>query len=492
MDRITIHTLVKRGQSQREVARMLGVSRNTVARVLEEPVDKLPVGRARMSAVAPHRDQIEKWLGQGLSVVRMLELAREDPDHPYHGGRSSFGDQVRRIRIENERRAAEVSVRFEGLPGEYLQVDWGEVGRLPFSRQRRGKRYFLCCRLKYSRWTWIRWAHNMRQETLLRGLVDCFVDMGFVPWVLVFDNMKTVTTGRDAANEAIWHPALLHLSAEFGFLPQACAVARANQKGSVENLVKWVKGNFLPGRGFADDADLASQASQWAADANVRKNNATDEPPNDRLPMEAARGYKLPVTAADYGFLFSARVTTESLVHVRGNSYSVPVSCVGMTLTVRIHRDRVAVFHDGACVAEHERMNDGAKARRVNPVHYEAVFAKKPRAKVMLYRQALLDLSPVAERYVAELSCRRRDRLGEQILGTHALLERHGKEALLDAMARMATLDAYGSEYLEAALASPAGSPLARILDAVPVQTEVDRDLAQYESFAITSIGAAR
>jgi hypothetical protein len=27
--------------------------------------------------------------------------------------------------------------------------------------------------------------------------------------VLVFDNMKTVTTGRDAHKQPVWHPALL-------------------------------------------------------------------------------------------------------------------------------------------------------------------------------------------------------------------------------------------------------------------------------------------
>jgi transposase len=42
---------------------------------------------------------------------------------------------------------------------------------------------------------WVRFTTDMRQETLFRGLVDCFNALGFVPWVLVFDNMKTVTSG---------------------------------------------------------------------------------------------------------------------------------------------------------------------------------------------------------------------------------------------------------------------------------------------------------
>ena len=89
--------------------------------------------------------------------------------------------------------------------------------------------------------------------------MDCFCTLGWVPWVLVFDNMKTVTSGRDAQGQPLWTPALLQLAHEFGFHPEACWPGAGNQKGSVESLVKWVKGNFLSGREFWDDADLAQQ-----------------------------------------------------------------------------------------------------------------------------------------------------------------------------------------------------------------------------------------
>ena len=69
--------------------------------------------------------------------------------------------------------------------------------------------------------------------------------------------MKTVTLGRDAQHQPIWHPAFQKLAVEFGFHPDACSPAAGNQKGAVESLVKFVKGNFLAGRTFYDDQDLA-------------------------------------------------------------------------------------------------------------------------------------------------------------------------------------------------------------------------------------------
>jgi transposase len=168
MERSTIHLLAKRGKSIRQIAAELGRSPTTIARVLHEPVDQVSAPRRRRSLADPYRPQIEHWIGQGLSNIRMLALARADPEQPYQGGRTVFDDLVRRIRRElaQVQAAADVPIRFEGLPAEYLQVDWGEIRRFPFTHQSATTRYFLACRLKYSRWSWVRFTADMRQETL--------------------------------------------------------------------------------------------------------------------------------------------------------------------------------------------------------------------------------------------------------------------------------------------------------------------------------------
>src|SRR5215212_665319 len=318
MERSTIHRLAKRGRSIRQIAAELGRSPTTISRVLQEPVERQPAKRYRRSKVDPYRPQIEGWLRAGLTAERMLELARADPVRPYPGGQSVFRGYVRRVRLEQQQQHATsaVPIRFEGLPAEYLQVDWGEIRQFPFTQRPPATRSFLACRLKYSRWTGVRFTADMRQETLFRGLVDCCLALGWVPWVLVFDNMKTVTSGRDPAGQPIWTPALRQLAGEFGFHPQACDPGAGNQKGSVESLVKWVKGNFLPGRAFADDAELAAQTADWLTHANTRPSGATREPPLVRLVAEARNGGSLPPTAADYGLLVSGLVSAEALVAV--------------------------------------------------------------------------------------------------------------------------------------------------------------------------------
>lgn len=496
MERSVMHLLAKRGKSLRQIATELGHSPTTVARILKEPVDRQPTKRRRRSKVDGYREDIGRWLEEGLSATRMLELARTDTERPYIGSRSVFGEVVRRMRQERTQQVAatDVPLRFEGLPGEYLQVDWGELRAFPFAQQPPATRSFLVCRLKYSRWSWLRWTHDMRRETLLRGLVDCFVAAGFVPWVLVFDNMKTVTSGRDDAHQPIWTHGLAQLAAEFGFHPQACDLAAGNQKGSVESLVKWVKAGFGPDRTILDDADLAEQAATWAAAANARPNSATDTLPLDRLREEAAKGGGLPVTATDYGFRLSASVSRESLVPAEGNRYSVPIAHVGCPVTVRLHRERVRIWRDQALLADHERAADGAHRRVVDPAHFAPLFAKKRRGQAMLYRQALLELGEPATRYVSELSRRRRERLAEEMRSVYALFEQHGAAELLAAMALASETEVYGADYLQVLLASPnvapagAGTLPALTLLALPPQAEVDRLLSSYEALVQVDI----
>ena len=85
MERSAIHVLRKRGKSLRAIAAELGHSKTTIARALSEPVDQPSPRRQRVSQVDPWRSQIAEWLQQGLSGVRMLELARDDAEQPYRG-----------------------------------------------------------------------------------------------------------------------------------------------------------------------------------------------------------------------------------------------------------------------------------------------------------------------------------------------------------------------------------------------------------------------
>jgi transposase len=500
MERSTIYYLKQKGWSNSQIAKAVGCHRDTVRKVLCAPVDYQPEPRQRESQVAVFDELIHGWLEQNLSVRRMLELVRSHPQHPYQGGDTAFYDYVQPLRQARTLQAAAVAVRYEGLPGELLQIDWGEVRRFPFTKPALADqtRYFFAARLKYSRWMFVRFTQEMREETLLRCLIACFVELEGIPWAVTSDNMKTITLGRDEQNQPIWHPAFQKFAAEFSFHPSLCAPGAANQKGAVENLVKYVKGNFLAGRSFYDDLDLEQQNRQWLHAVNaVRVCSATQQIPNLRLAEERRQLGKLPPVAYDYGFFESVLVTRESLVIIETNRYSVPTQLVGHTLTARIHPARIDLFDGMERVASHLR-HRGRHARIVVPEHFEAVFARKPRARVVLYRDWLVGLSPEVATYIGQVCHKYYDQMEAQILRLYALAREVGEVEFIAAVQLAAEQAAIGVDYVNALLRTPKpllhrsilpqpASPIAWL--EAPAQAEVERALTHYERYVANPVG---
>jgi transposase len=493
MERSTIYYLKQKGWTNVQIAEFTGHHRDTVARVLREEVDKQPKTRNRNSAIAVFDAQIGEWLDKNLPVTRMLELARADGEHPYSGGDTAFYDYVRKVRRARKQTPRDLALRFEGVPGEFLQIDWGEVRNMAFTKpELEGQiRYFFAARLKYSRFMYVSFHPDMREETLLRCLIACFQTIGGVPWVVVTDNMKTAVLGRNAQHEPVWNPAYQKLAVEFKFHPEACAPASGNQKGAVENLVKYVKGNFIAGRSFHDDTDLAEQCTQWLSHVNTeRPSDATGEAPVRRLVEEQATFSALPATAQDYGFFDCVVVSREGLVAIETNRYSVPAHLIGRALTARIHATRIELFASHELVATHVRSRE-QYTRIITPAHFEAAFSTKPRARVMVYRDWLCDLAPAVNSYLRELCHKRRAEMKEQMLALYELAQEIGKADFVAALELAAEQQMYGAEYVRAIVTLPVASVprgttelcLDALLPAVPTQQDVERDLANYEQY---------
>jgi len=484
MDRSAIKAMHRRGISKSEIAMRLKLDRKTVRKILKGPAvleyQRKPTG----SKVDYFRVQILQWLEGKVSTMRMLEMARGDKENPYTGSRSAFYDRVKKFRREWKKDGKDAWIRFEGLPGEYVQVDWGEVRNFPFLAQQRATRYFFCARLKYSRYCYVEFTDNMRQETLIRCMLRAFQSFDGVPFISIFDNIKAVVIGRDDKKRPIWNETFLKFATEIDFHPEVCHPYSGNQKGSVENLVKWVKSNFLVGREFLDDEDLNVQCLEWLEKKNNLRSQAHGKIPAELLEIEREKFTPLMETASSYGIYGEVVVGPESLVNVDGCRYSVPVGYVGSTLTVRIRESRIDFYEDDRLAASHKRER-GSRKPVIIPEHFEEVLKKKPRGRVMLYRDYLLGSDPSIEAYIVELCRRWIGTFGSHILKMYELLKDYGVDELGCACALASEHGAYGSDYLVALLRKPKGSNIISALEfeGIPSQGEIDRTLSFYEDF---------
>ncbi len=475
MARRPITYVKQQGQPNTAIAALVGGDRHTIGRVLGAPVDPPRRRAGRGSAREGWRAELASWLARDLPVRRMLERVRGDPVAPYRGGTSPFYRYVARLRAAHAAEAAPV-IRFEGLPGEFVQWDWGEV-RLPLGGPRvRG--VLLAGRLKYSRLLGVRWATQRDLETLCRAMLAIVEGWGGVPWAWVFDNMKTVTLGWAADGTPRWTPAFWRCATEVGFHPELCDPGAAQQKGSVENLVKWVQTNVLPGRTFTDDTDLAEQSQAWERTKNAEVSQAHGQRPMELLPREQAACGPLTTTAASYGLSRVATVNRESLVRVDGNQDSVPVGHLGQAVDVRVLRAEIRISRDGVELARHPRLA-GTGQRRRDPAHYRPALADRPKARLVLERERLVEVGPEVAAYVTAISQRRRGQLALELAACTALLDTHGADRLRQAAAACLTRGSCGAEYLTRL----AGTEPLLALPHLPAQAEVDRDLAGYDAF---------
>lgn len=209
-----------------------------------------------------------------LSAVRLLG---ECQAAGYAGGYSQLKAYVHSVR---PRPQPEPVIRFETAPGEQAQFDFAEV-RLPW-----GKRFALLVVLGYSRYLALEFVPRQTALTVMLGLERAFQAFGGVPREILFDQMKAVIVEdhRPGGGRLLENPEFLRFAAHWGFRIRACRPYRAQTKGKVERPIRYVRDNFLYGRTFLGDADLADQSAHWVAEtANRRIHGTTHEVPETRF-----------------------------------------------------------------------------------------------------------------------------------------------------------------------------------------------------------------
>lgn len=301
MTRSHVHLLSQSGHSQVDIADRLHVSERSVRRILEEPCPTPADVREDVRADAAKVGRPSK--ADDVLIVRVRQLLTEEPgiranevyrravSWGYKGKRSAMSELVRRLRPAP---TPDLVVRFEGLPGEYGQFDFGEV-LVTYADGRREKLHFFAGRLKFSRLLHVELTPDQKAETVVRALVATFETWGGAPREWVFDNPRTIRVSLPGVTPVVPHAHLRDLLADVGGIPTFCVPAHGNQKGSVENLVGFVKGDFFLARRFQDRADVAAQLGAWLRETNhVRPCRATDEVPAVRFEREHDRLRTLP------------------------------------------------------------------------------------------------------------------------------------------------------------------------------------------------------
>lgn len=448
MTRLKIHNMAEGGTPQASIAELCGPSLRSVERILAEPAPTRDEVIADERRGAKRQGRPPKADAAMVARIRLLlespgndrlpatEVLRRAAGWGYTGGRNQMTELVKRLRPKPRQ---EPIVRFEGLPGEYTQFDFGEC-EVEFTATGKQRVQFFAARLKYSRFMHVVLVPDQTAETLARSLIACLVAFGGSTKEWVFDNPRTVRISPIGAKPVVLHRLLRQLVVEYNVIATLCAPRSGNQKGSVERVVGYVKNSFLRVRAFRDLADLEAQLAEWLHDVNhVRPSDATGVIPAVAREEEVRWLAERPVQVGPDAWAIedSATVTPMGTISYLGTAYSATARHLGAPASLLV-RQRTLEIDIAGQRCTHVREDHTGEVRRLPEHRLDVLAALHGARKLATFRrQCLLELGQPAWQFMGPLVHRcPHGRWEKPCHELFDLLTEHGDGAMRDAFTR--------------------------------------------------------
>jgi len=480
----------------RAIARDLGINRKSVERVIHRRSVALAVTPFnRSSLLDPFKDKITALLhaDPGTTAKVILQRLR---DHNYEGGYTIVSEWVRNHRLKLHPKK-DAFFKMDFAQGQAAQVDWGEFQDVFGDGVKIHCFVMVLC---YSRLLYVEFTRSERFEEFVRcheNAIRYFEDL--LPEEWWYDNLPTAVSER--------HGKLTRFNARFlayvghhHIKPHACNVARGNEKGRVEDGVKYIRMNFWHNRKFTDFRDLCAQAVEWRDQtANLREHRATRKIP--RLVFEhEEKPHLQKANPAPYETdeVFSEKIRPDFHIIYETNQYSVPWTLVGCVATVRVDAHEFRVYYRDRFVTKHERCYLKHQKPFTQAEHEEGLKEHKPQGKnahIHWQIERLESYGPPLRQYLKCLRHSHRS-LKQEVSRLLALGTVYGEAPLTEVVEGLLKRGTIGTEQIELALSRREKSERETTRPA-PMNLRDERlarippriDLRQYDQLIIKSRG---
>lgn len=344
------------GVSISEIARRLGISRNTVRSALasDRPpkYERAPRPTLADGVEAQVRALLVDWPRMPATVIAQRI--------GWTNSLTVLKDRVRQIRPEYV--GVDPVDRVVYQPGEVAQCDlWFPAPKIPVTVPLAGAGSGLCAlvqervlpvlvmTLAFSRFVAATMIPSRQAGDILAGMWLLISGVGRVPKTLVWDRESAIGgTGKLSAPAAAFA----------GTLATRIRLAPPRDpefKGLVERTNGYLETSFLPGRVFASPADFNTQLGQWLPVANERTVRSIRARPVDLLDTDRAAMVELPPVAPLVGLTGRVRLGRDYYVRVDACDYSVDPRVIGRFVDIDASATEVKVRCDGRVVARHPR-----------------------------------------------------------------------------------------------------------------------------------------
>ncbi|MGP4073307.1 IS21 family transposase [Piscibacillus sp. B03] len=333
--------------------------------------DQLPKRKQsspRVSKLEPYKDYLRERIREGTTNCSVL--LDEIQAMGYDGKMTILRDFVRPFRQQPKKQA---TIRYETAPGKQAQMDWGHVGKYDVDGEMK-EIYAFTIVLSYSRMKYVEFTDNMNLETLMKCHMNAFAYFNGVPEQILYDNMKTAVI-KHSPVEIRFNKKFEEFLAYYGISPKACKPYRPQTKGKIENVVGYVKKNFLQRRHSDTLNGINQEVRQWLEQtANKKVHETTKESPQIRFQHEQkylARSSDKPLFPIHHWEL--RKVSKDCFISYEGNRYSVPYRYVGQEVKIKeTLNHHLEIYDHFECIANHPILEGNSK-EYIDLNHYKGL-----------------------------------------------------------------------------------------------------------------------
>lgn len=375
------------GLSVRALALRHGVHRRAVRQALENampPTKRTPVGRPAPKLGA-YRALIDAWLAGDKDAPRKQRHTakrihrRLVDEHGADVAETTVRDYVRARRRLMGLAVSQVHVPQVHAPGADGEVDWGEATVILAGAATVVHLFIM--RSSFSGAAFCQASLVETQQAFLECHVQAFGWFGGVFANVRFDNLTSAVKQVLKGRRRVESDRFVALRSHYLFVSQFTTpgIAGAHEKGGVEGEVgRFRRNHLVPVPEFADLAALNAWLLICCERDLDRRIADRAQTIGEALAAERGMLRELPAERFDTAELSTPRVDSKSLVTVRRQRYSVPVSLAGLKVSARIGARQIEISHDGRVVASHERLHGQPGQTSARLDHYLELLKHRP------------------------------------------------------------------------------------------------------------------
>lgn len=326
-------------------------------RVYNEDMDAL------LDKILEEEKRKKERLGPNKQMLTQRQIYQLIKDAGFNVSETTIRTHIRQKRDIHK----ECFIRQEYQYGHRFEYDFGEVKLIIDGKQTKGFLAVLTAPASGFRWAYL--YHSSKMEVFLDSQVRFFEMLGGCFEEGVYDNMANVVNKFIGKSEKKLNEQLIKLATYYGFAINVTNCFSGNEKGNVEEAVKFIRNKV-----YALKYEFSSfeEASDYLQKQLVILNqNSSIEEEKKHLSFYRPR--------YETARVLSLHVNKYSFIQINTNFYSVPDYLVDKYVTVKLYPNDIDIYFREQLIASHRNQHT-KKGTYIDIRHYLNTFLKKPGA----------------------------------------------------------------------------------------------------------------